>query len=444
MDIPVKGWTFTHLWVRPLTRVWFNIYHKSITYSGIENINWKEPIIFAPSHRNAFSDALCIITPTKYTEKRFIYPLIRADAFGNSKAIDWILTRFHMIPVYRPRDRVNMVAENAAVFDHCYELLAQNRNLLIHPEGNCIPENRVRSFKKGLARIALGAEEKYDFNLDVNIIPVGITYREITEARSGIHVRYGKPVRAADFKESYQQNTASAINKLTAALHEKVKALAVDLPVENYQLAEDLLKVKKSTDAGLSSQKRYGNRELWVNQKIAGSMKNLDRRKDNRLKRLSSNINELKNLLGEHKLSLNSPLVNPSSAMRLLLKGIALLFLLPFAVYGGINNSIPWIIMHRLADKVREKQFISSARMTLGLLFFPLCYILQTLIVFFLTPWWVWAIIYLAGLPLTGLLALNWGENVYDWQQQIRLYLLPKQSQQKMHELARQAFSALY
>src|SRR5699024_5463744 len=109
-------WTFTHWWVRPVTNIWFNIYHKSITYAGIENVDWQKPIIFAPSHRNAFTDALCIILHEKHRNNRIIYPLIRGDAFGNSKFLDWILTGFHMMPVYRPRDKVNMVEKNEAVF----------------------------------------------------------------------------------------------------------------------------------------------------------------------------------------------------------------------------------------------------------------------------------------------------------------------------------------
>ena len=203
MDVAIRDWTFTHWWVRPVTLTWFKIYHKSISSSGTEQIDWEKPIIFAPSHQNAFSDALCLILPARYTENRFIYPLVRADAFGNNKAIDWILTAFHMMPVYRPRDKVDLKRQNELVFQRCCNVLARKRNLLIHPEGNCIPKKRVRPFKKGLARIAFEAEQKHDFKLGVTVVPVGINYRNITEPREGVHIRSGSPISVADFKGTY-------------------------------------------------------------------------------------------------------------------------------------------------------------------------------------------------------------------------------------------------
>jgi 1-acyl-sn-glycerol-3-phosphate acyltransferase len=444
MDIPVEGWTFSHLWVRPVTKFWFHLYHRSVTYSGYEDINWQKPIIFAPSHRNAFTDALCIILPTKYTNDRFIYPLIRADAFGNSKTLDWILTRFHMFPVYRPRDKVDMVSKNELVFDRCYELLAQNRNLLIHPEGNCIPQNRVRSFKKGLARIAFGAEEKYGFSLNVNIIPVGITYREITEARQGIHVRFGDPVCPADFREEYQMNTAAAINKLTQTLHDKVAELSIDLPARNYRLGDDLLKLNKSLDGRLSKLKNYASKEFRMNQTIAGSLKKMNDEDEKQLQTLSGEMNSLKDFLHRNKLYLTLPLNDTSHVPELFLKGIAFLLLLPLAIYGGMNNVIPWLIMRRLINKVQETQFISSARHTLGLVLFPVCYILQTILVFFLTPRWIWAVIYLATLPISGLVTLNWWENLRIWWQKMRLAGLSLNQKRKINDLAEQILSKVF
>src|SRR6056297_3169489 len=124
MNVTIRDWTFTHFWVRPVVKVWFGLYHKSVTYSGKENVDWDKPIIFAASHQSAFTDALCLILPTRYTNDRFIYPLVRADAFGNSKAMDWILTSFHMMPVYRPKDKVDIKKRNDSVFADCYTILS--------------------------------------------------------------------------------------------------------------------------------------------------------------------------------------------------------------------------------------------------------------------------------------------------------------------------------
>jgi len=236
MDVPIKGWTFTHWWVRPVTKVWFHLYHKTVTYSGVEKVDWSKPIIFAPSHQSAFTDALCLILPTRYTNDRFIYPLIRADAFGNNRAIDWMLTAFHMLPVYRPKDNVDIRKRNDSVFSDCYEILSQNRNLLIHPEGNCYAIKKVRRFKKGLARIALGAEELNRFKLDVTVVPVGINYRRLTEARGGIHIQFGNPVAVSDFEQEYREHQASGIAGLTSRVEEEVKQVTVDIQSDEHEL----------------------------------------------------------------------------------------------------------------------------------------------------------------------------------------------------------------
>jgi 1-acyl-sn-glycerol-3-phosphate acyltransferase len=444
VDIPVRGWTFMHWWVRPVVKVWFNIYHKSVVYSGVEHINWEKPIIFAPSHRNAFSDALCIILPTKHRNNRIIYPLIRADAFGNSSAIDWILTSFHMMPVYRPRDSVNIIQKNEAVFDNCYELLAQKRNLLIHPEGNCIPQKRVRSFKKGLARIAFGAEIKYDFEPDVNIIPVGINYREITAPRKGIHIRYGKPIYVKDFEALYRQNPSRGINELTRMMQQKIKDLTIDIAdKKHYSFYDDLLTLKKNSDTSFMNQTKFSIEELQAKQEITRSFQERGEEDVNLIEKLTNKLVYLKDFLSEHRLKLNLPLTKKSSLTDILLKGLSFLILLPLALYGLINNAIPWISINRLATKVQEEQFKSSARMTVGLLLFPLCYVLQTIIIFFLTPRWIWAVIYLFSLPLTGLIALNWKENLQHRIQELRIYLLPENERQKFHELISQIFYSL-
>jgi 1-acyl-sn-glycerol-3-phosphate acyltransferase len=439
MDVSIPGWTFTHWWVRPPLNTWFHIYHKSIILSGTDNIDWQKPIIFAPSHRNAFSDALCLILPTKYRDERFIYPLIRADAFGNNKAIDWILTRFHMFPVYRPRDGVDLKEKNANVFDECYELLARRRNLLIHPEGNCIPRKRVRSFKKGLARIAFGAEEKYDFKLDVTIIPVGVNYREITAPRKGVHVKYGKPIAVADYKGQYQENAASGIRQLTQDIHQRVQELTVDLPKKHYLLSEDLLRLHKN---GYTAS--YGEKELQARQKIGQSMQIMSRGDERSVEALSKNVTDLKSLIQQHRLSDDHSFVEKPSTFSLILKPILFLILLPIVLYGWVNHFIPRFLMNRLAGRIKVEQFKSSARMTLGMVLFPICYVLQTVLVFAFSGRWAWALIYLGTLPFTGLLALEWKEHIQKWRQQIRLYFLPKGVRQKIKNLTSEIFGGLF
>lgn len=437
MDVAIRDWTFTHFWVRPVTHTWFKLYHKSISFSGTENVDWEKPIIFAPSHQNAFSDALCLILPTKYTEKRFIYPLIRADAFGNSKAVDWILTAFHMMPVYRPRDKVDLKQQNERVFERCRHVLAQKRNLLIHPEGNCIPKKRVRPFKKGLARIAFSAEEAHDFNLGVTVIPVGINYRNITEARKGVHIRFGSPIAVADFKEAYCTHPAAGITQLTRAVQEGVEDLTVNIQSDAfYSLAEELFEINRSSDRDLSGKAGYSKEELVCNQEIAQALQKAESQSHcDDLSEAKQKVAALKELLHRHKLSASLTLDDSPSFLRLLPEGLLYLALLPLIAYGWINNVIPWLLSHKLADSVKELQFKSSLRMLGGLLLFPLSYLIQATVVLLLTGSWVWALAYLISVPLAGILTLNIRETYRRWRQKVRLSLLSDSLRQTIRNL---------
>lgn len=430
MDVNIRGWTFTHWWVRPVVKVWFELYHQSVSYSGQEYVNWNHPIIFAPNHQNAFSDALCLILPATYTNNRFIYPLIRADAFGNNRALDWMLTAFHMMPVYRPRDQVNIREKNDVVFQDCYDVLSKKRNLLIHPEGNCIAQKRVRSFKKGIARIALGAEQQHDFNLNLDIVPVGINYRSITEPRSGIHIQYGKPLAVADYKQQYRKDRPSALMQLTENVQHGVEQLTVNIQDRrHHDFLEQLMTVARSAHTDFAGRSHYSKEEVAQNKTIGQFVDN----PSGSIADLTEHWHSLSGLLDEYKLSAHLPLVSDQSAGKLLFEGSALLLLLPLAILGWVGGIVPWLGMHKVADAIEDPQFKSSARMVSGLFLFPVSYLLEAVLVWWLSASWEWALTCLIGLSLTGWLSLNFWEQAKRWKQKVRLMLLGDQERKKLN-----------
>ncbi|TYP93784.1 1-acyl-sn-glycerol-3-phosphate acyltransferase [Fodinibius salinus] len=440
MDTNIRGWTFTHWWVRPVVKVWFGLYHQSVSYSGQDHINWDHPIIFAPNHQNAFSDALCLILPTSYTNNRFIYPLIRADAFGNNAALDWVLTTFHMMPVYRPRDRVNIKEKNDAVFQGCYDVLSQKRNLLIHPEGNCIAEKRVRPFKKGIARIALGAEQQYDFNLNLDIIPTGINYRDITEPRKGIHVQFGEPLSVANYQKQYNEHRPSALSQLTGDIQKGVEQLTVNIQDrQHYEFLNHIMTVARSAHVDFAGRSHYSKEEVVQNKAIAHFTDD----NPNTITELKNYWRSLSELLDKYKLSFGLPLVVDQSVGRLVLEGFSLFLLFPLAIVGEVAGLLPWMGMQKIASAIDEEQFKSSARMVSGLLLFPANYLLEAVFVWWLSESWEWTLLCLIGLPLVSWLSLNFWERAKRWRQKVRLMLLEDQKKEKLNTMLNKLRSLL-
>lgn len=432
MDIPVRGWTFTHWWVRPVVKVWFNFYHKSVSYSAWEHVDWSKPIIFAPSHQSAFTDALCLILPTRYTNDRFIYPLIRADAFGNNKAVDWMLTAFHMLPVYRPKDRVDIKKRNERIFTDCYDILSRNRNLLIHPEGNCFAVRKVRPFKKGLARIAFGAEQVNDFDLDIQVVPVGINYRRVMGARGGIHIRFGTPIPITDYKQDYREHAATAMTRLTNKVEQEVKKVTVDIQKDqDYQFIDQTLKLCTKLVPPFAGSTEYSRQEVaFEKQAIARLEALLDA--PSSAESLKQSVPKLKEMLNQLGLSEKLPLTETHSNFRLAMEGMGYLLTSPLFLYGWINNIIPWVLIHKLASRIDDHQFVNSIRMVAGLLAFPTFYLLQSLILGLISGKLVWGVLYFISLPLSGILSLNIAERWQLWKQQFRLSRLSGQQKEML------------
>lgn len=404
MKPKIRNWTFTHWWVRPLTWFWFRIYHKTVTVSEEVPVNWNKPTIFAPTHQNAFSDALCLILPARYTNNNFIYPLIRADAFGNNKFTDWVLTVFHMIPVFRPRDKVDLKAENEWVFSSCYNILSKNRNLLIHPEGNCVPQKQVRPFKKGLARIAFGAEIANSFKLGLQIVPVGINYRDITGTRKGVHIRYGKSVLLSDYHEIYKKNEAIALRLLTRDIQTGVKNISVNIESASLiDLTESLFKLLRDS----KRDSEYTLEELKLNQRIAKKLNQINKKEPEKILEIREKTAQLNKILEQAGLEDCHFAGKPIKITSVIFELIYLLLLSPLMLYGFLNNAVPWYLMNRISGTIKEDQFKSSGRLLAGLLLFPLIYLIQGLAVSLITGSAGWTVLYLISLPVSGILSLH-------------------------------------
>ncbi len=160
-----------------------NVFYRKVIVLGRDNIKSEKPIIFAPNHQNALMDALAVLFALK-GQPVF---LARADVFKN-KIIAKILYYLKMLPVYRIRDGFRSVTGNDAIFDKTIDVLKNKRGLVILPEGNHEGHRRLRQLKKGICRVAFQADEASGFNLNIQIMPVGIEFSHYTRYRQVLTV----------------------------------------------------------------------------------------------------------------------------------------------------------------------------------------------------------------------------------------------------------------
>jgi 1-acyl-sn-glycerol-3-phosphate acyltransferase len=196
---------------------------KKIIVNGKENIPKKGAILFMANHPNGLIDPLIITTNNPRTN----YFLTRAASF-KKPLVRWFLNSLNLIPIYRIRDGVNQLNKNKEVFERCFNLLDNQKALMIFPEGSHDKRRTVRSLSKGFSRIVFGAIERNP-KLQIQIIPVGITYQDSSGYPFKVSLNYGTPILANDFYKSNLNH--SDIKEIKDVISDQLKTLSVHIPL---------------------------------------------------------------------------------------------------------------------------------------------------------------------------------------------------------------------
>ncbi len=197
--------------MRFMVRLSLYFYNKRIGWAGYENIPNNKPILFAPTHSNSFLDALYIAA----TLQQGVYCLARGDAFRKPLA-NQILRHFKVLPIFRQSDTdKDQSAKNEETFDACQELFRKNEWVLIFPEGYAQHQTTVLPMRKGISTMAFRAWEE---GLDVQIVPVSITYDSFTRWGKKCDVIFGKPIQHTDI----QGNKEDRITQLNETVYARL------------------------------------------------------------------------------------------------------------------------------------------------------------------------------------------------------------------------------
>ena len=130
-----------------------------------------------------------------------------------------------MWPIYRSIDGKDSIIKNEQVFNECYASLKDGNPILLYGEGFTDEQfiRRVKKIKKGAARIAVGAEAKYNFELDMKIVPVGINYTNPEKLGGDLLIKFSEPISIKDYKATYQENEVKTYLEITNELEKRIK-----------------------------------------------------------------------------------------------------------------------------------------------------------------------------------------------------------------------------
>ncbi|MDW5289350.1 lysophospholipid acyltransferase family protein [Formosa sp. PL04] len=209
--------------VRLYVSIGFFFYYKKIGVKGQEFVPDNKPVLILSNHQNALIDPLLIATKSG----RFCYYLTRAAIFKNP-LLAKVLKGVQMLPVYRARDGWQAIAKNNAIFETCKGLLKDHEALVVFPEGSHSLKRNVRPLSKGFTRIILDTLETYP-DLDLQLLPVGVNYRNAKEFGDSALLNIGKPIAA---KRYMHLEKTEAVKALKQDIQKEIQLLTTHITVD--------------------------------------------------------------------------------------------------------------------------------------------------------------------------------------------------------------------
>ena len=288
---------------------------------GKENIPKDGGVLFSPNHQGAFLDPLLVgsMTPKKITS------LTRSDVFGGP--LQWFLDAFQMLPVYRIRNGYASLKKNDAIFELCYKILGEGKFLLMFSEGGHHDEYFLQRLSKGSSRVAYHAQLK-NKGKKIYIQPIGLNYGHHRQARSNLHMVFGKPIDVGK-KINFNQTEAENINSIRELLKNRMRdCLWLPDKTENYPLQKQCIN-------RLTTKLNFKKLKYLIN----NDFKKLPKRR---------NLSSIRNY---------------------------------FALLLSIPNIVPLWITRKLIRKFKDLVFISSLKYAMGIFFFPIWWLISSIVI---------------------------------------------------------------
>jgi len=388
-------------------------YFREVTVSRGDSIPKGKPLIVLPNHTSAFMDPIVVAAHIP----RPVFFLARGESFQN-KFMSKLFRVLHMIPIYRREHTPDLVDQNEFIFQKCFEMMEEKGCLMIFPEGVSQMEPQLMPLKTGSARIALGAEARNDFTLDIHLLPAGINYMNAHSVQGKLFVNFGEPIRCSDYKELYENDPEKAIRKLTQDISDELSSRIVIVEDKRWQhlaiRAERLIRSEIRAFQEVADLEGEGEAGWFLTrQQILETIDYVKRNHgEAQLVEIEKRVDRFHNLVKRLRLEKRfyQPLGKRSERQPSKFQ-IALYFILTFPLFlvGAVQHIVQYKITESLANKiVKRDDFRGSVLLALGILIFGIFWLGYSYLVYVLTASWPIALIFLVTMPVLGVIAFRY------------------------------------
>ncbi len=383
---------------RSFCRLVVRVFYRRYEVFGLEHIPASGPVLLCGNHPSALADGLIL----QAALRRPLHPLARAGLFRNP-LLRPFLAMMNAVPIHRRQDERGDTARNVGAFSRCYDLLAAGGVLLIFPEGESHADSRLRTFKTGAARIALGALEQ-NGRVPV-ILPVGLNFSEVGRFRGSVLVNVGAPVPVTSRSG---ETPEQGVLRLTASIQAALEG--VTLNHEDWRDLDMLRRVERFFALRRNRVRtRSMSQRFRTLKKLSETHLSLWREHPEHVERIRHLLHQFERLCGavgvqDYHLTLD---YTPGLVARFVARSLTgILVLLPLGLWGALNAALPFWLTGTLSRRISKGPYqLDTARISMGLGFFTLFWGLQTaLVVRYFGP--MAALLYAVSLPPTGAMAL--------------------------------------
>lgn len=424
IDKKSPGYTLLYYYAKFIHDKFF---YRKVIYTGLENIPKDKPVLIAPNHQNALMDALAIL----FSAKRRVIFLARSDIFRNP-ILAKVLIFLRILPVYRLRDGKEKLKLNDIIYNKTIQILEKHHPLSIFPEAAHNNKMHLQRFKKGIQRVALMTQDKNNNEIDVQIVPAGIYYSNYFNFRSVLQVNYGKPISVSEYYESFKENEARAMVALGNDMFKEILKLAIDVrDEENYDVYKALLDIYDKKLAEKEGVKKLKQRRKF----------NIDKKTIEIAENISKNNSEEFNLLAEkvrkyakglNKFRIRDWVLEKKCCLfGEIMKSLITIIGFPIFSLGFILNAIPYSIPSLITKNIKDPQFFSSIRYAIGVIVFPIYYLLFFVITGAVSGHWLCSLTTFVFVPILGLIAFGYHRFFVKFTAQLRFAINKKKPEVK-------------
>jgi hypothetical protein len=343
--------------------------------------------------------------------------LARADLFKN-KLLTSILHFLKISPVYRIRDGKETLDKNDAVFELAVRVLKNKKALAIFPEAQHTFKRQSRIHKKAIPRIAFMAEERENFGLGIQVVPVGLYYDHYYKYNRELLVNFGEPIALKDYQELYAKNPASAAIELRNKIYTRLIPLTLNIKSKTHYAEYETLREMYGNQA---LKKLSGTAKLDQEKALIGDVEAWEEAHPDEAEAFFTKIENYQKALKKAGIDDHAP-ASKKTLFHIFFNCFWAGLTFPLFFYGWINNflafHLPSILVRK---KIKDRVFWATVEYVLWLMLLPVFWLLQWGLIWIFTGDFYLSLIYLITLPVFGKLALYLSSFYKRLQQQIKL-----------------------